>query len=93
MIGQAIRRMQEDTQQAFIAEMLPMVFGNDRYRIYYLGRTCPAWQDVRCPDEGEFVVEVIDVWNMTRSPAGTVTDKGRIPLPAKEGQAVLLYRK
>ena len=73
--------------------MLPMVFGNDRYRIYYLGRTCPAWQDVRCPDEGEFVVEVIDVWNMTRSPAGTVTDKGRIPLPAKEGQAVLLYRK
>ena len=65
----------------------------EQYRVYYLGRTCPAWQDVQCPDEGEFTAQVIDVWNMTRTPAGTVTRQGKIPLPAKEEQAVLLYRK
>ena len=72
--------------------MLPMVFGNEQYRIYYLGRTCPAWLDVECPSEGTFTAEVIDVWDMIRTPAGMVSSTGRIALPAREGQAVLVQK-
>ncbi len=92
MVGAAIRRMPENSQRAFIAEMLPMVFGNEQYRIYYLGRTCPAWLDVECPSEGTFTAEVIDVWDMIRTPAGMVSSTGRIALPAREGQAVLVQK-
>ena len=91
--GFAIGQMPEATQEAFIAELIPMVFGNQDYRIYYLGRACPAWIDIQCPGEGTFNAEVIDIWEMTRTAAGIITKNGRIPLPGKEGQAVLLYKE
>lgn len=90
--GAAMMRMPEASCTAFIAELIPMVCGNEHYQLTYLGRTCPAWLDVYCPAEGIFRAEVIDIWDMTRTPAGTVTGSGRIKLPAKEGQAVLLTK-
>ena len=90
--GAAMMRMPEASRTAFMAELIPMVCGNEHYQLTYLGRTCPAWLDVYCPAEGTFRAEVIDIWDMTRTPAGTVTGSGRIKLPAKEGQAVLLTK-
>lgn len=92
VFGEAMMKMPEAARNAYVAELIPMVFGNDKYRIYYLGRTCPAWLDVQCPAEGEYAAEVIDVWDMTRTSAGTIAGAGRISLPAREGQAVLLYQ-
>lgn len=90
--GAAMMRMPEDTRTAFIAELIPMICANPDYMLYYLGRTCPAWLDVHCPGEGAFRAEVIDIWDMTRTPAGEITGGGRIKLPAKEGQAILLTK-
>ena len=88
--GEAMMRMPEAARTAYIAELIPMVFGNQDYRIYYLGRSCPAWLDVQCPRKGTYKVEIIDVWEMTRTPVGEVTETGRVTLPGKEGIAVLL---
>ena len=85
-------RMPEDSRTAFIAELIPMICANPDYMLYYLGRTCPAWLDVHCPGEGAFRAEVIDIWDMTRTPAGEITGGSRLKLPAKEGQAVLLTK-
>lgn len=90
--GAAMMRMPEASRTAFVAELIPMIFGNNAYRIYYLGRTCPAWLDVQCPGDGCYHAEAIDVWNMTRTPAGQIVGSGRIKLPAREGQAVLLWK-
>lgn len=90
--GAAMMRMPEAAQTAFVAELVPMICGNEAYRIYYLGRTCPAWLDVQCPAKGTYTVEVIDVWAMTRTPAGQISEAGRISLPGTEGMAVLLTK-
>lgn len=92
VFGTAMMRMPEASRIAFTAELIPMICGNEAYRLYYLGRTCPAWLDVQCPGEGEYAAEIIDIWEMTRSKAGIVSGTVRIALPATEGQAVLLMK-
>ena len=90
--GAAMMRMPEDARTAHIAELVPMACGTGSWRLYYLGRSCPAWLDVQCPGPGRFAAQVIDIWAMTRTPAGEIDGAGRVALPGpgKEGQAVLL---
>lgn len=90
--GAAMMRMPKGIRTAYIAELVPMVCGHESWRLYYLGRSCPAWLDVQCPGPGRFAVQVIDIWAMTRTPAGKIDGEGRVTLPGREGQAVLLYQ-
>lgn len=90
--GAAMMRMPKGIRTAYIAELVPMVCGHESWRLYYLGRSCPAWLDVQCPGPGRFAVQVIDIWAMTRTPAGKIDGAGRVTLPGREGQAVLLYQ-
>ena len=61
--------------------------------IWYYGRTCSTINYITLPDGGSYDIEVIDIWEMTRTPVmqgvqGTVT----VNLPGKEGIAVLAVR-
>lgn len=61
--------------------------------IWYYGRTCPAFAYITLPGEGSYNIEVIDVWEMTRTPAAKgVRGTVRVSLPGKEGIAVLAVR-
>lgn len=74
-------------------DILPMSCGNDECKLQYMGRACPAWVDVTAPGDGEFKVEVIDVWEMTRTIVfESINGHVRLPLPAKEGLAILLVK-
>jgi hypothetical protein len=58
----------------------------------YLGRSCQAVLDWELP-AGEFRIDVIDVWRMTRRTVlPTAAGAVRVPLPAIEGTAVLAVR-
>lgn len=39
----------------------------DEYILYYYGTDCCARVDVKLPEKGEYKIEVIDAWNMTRT--------------------------
>ena len=63
---------------------------NEGHRLYYLSRECPCFFDLTLPEADAYKVEVIDIWEMTRTTAlESASGKVRIPLPAKEGMAVL----
>ena len=91
-LGAAMERMPEGLKTLFMAELIPMVCGTGGYSLFYAGRVCQSHMDVWCPGAGAFRAEVIDIWDMTRTPAGEITGGGRIKLPAKEGQAILLTK-
>lgn len=66
--------------------------GDDAY-LLYLGRQCCAKWPLSLPEGIDYDIEVIDAWEMTRravlhSVSGTVT----VPLPSKEGIAILAQR-
>ena len=63
----------------------------DKYFIRYFGDECCRFYDILLPeDAGEYTVEVIDVWEMTRNiVAERAKGKTRISLSAKVGIAVL----
>ena len=61
--------------------------------IWYLGRTCPAVNYITLPDGGSYNIEVIDIWEMTRTPAAQgVQGTVKVSLPGKEGVAILAVR-
>lgn len=61
--------------------------------IWYYGRTCPAFVNITMPGEGSYNIEVIDIWEMTRTPAANgVQGTIKVSLPGKEGIAVLAVR-
>ncbi len=67
---------------------------NEDYRLRYLARTCSAFVHEVLPMNGKYKVEVLDVWEMTRKKVlDDVNGKVKIPLPAKEGIAILISRK
>jgi len=80
-------------REEWLLDILPMSCGNDECKLQYMGRACPAWVDVTAPGDGEFKVEVIDVWEMTRTIVfESINGHVRLPLPAKEGLAILLVK-
>ncbi len=57
--------------------------------LYYCGRHCLKWLDIKLP-EGNYNIEVIDVWEMTRKQVlENVYGDVKVPLLSKEGMAVL----
>lgn len=67
--------------------------GEEAY-LYYYGRHCTSWADLDLPKDGTFRLEVLDVWEMTRTVAmNGVNGHVRISLPGKEGIAVLAVRE
>ena len=66
---------------------------NEGHRILYLGRQCARYFELALPEKGEYRVEVIDIWEMTRRTAlEAAHGKVRVELPAKEGIALLVTR-
>lgn len=62
--------------------------------IKYYARHCAGVGTLELPEDGEFDVEVIDVWEMTRKKAlHGVHGKIKVELPGKEGIAVLAVRR
>lgn len=66
--------------------------GEEAYLRYY-GRMCPAKGEFELPKDKKYDIEVIDIWNMTRTVIQTnVSGKVKFELPGKEGIAVLARR-
>jgi hypothetical protein len=89
----ALFRLPEAERKRLILELTPPQAGGPDYRLEYLGRSCPAFRDLELPEAGHYRVEIIDVWEMSRRVfAEKASGRIRIPLPAKEGIALLLAR-
>lgn len=62
--------------------------------LQYWGRHCIIKGELNLPEDGEYDIEVIDVWEMTRTKVLTgVNGKVTVKLPGKEGIAVLAKRQ
>ncbi|HHV10885.1 MAG TPA: DUF4038 domain-containing protein [Clostridiales bacterium] len=63
--------------------------GNHAF-IYYYARQCTSSVNIMLPEGKFYKIELLDVWNMTRTEVfSNVTGKVGIPLPGKEGMALL----
>lgn len=66
----------------------------DEVIIKYFERQCTKIGKLDLPEEGRYDVEVIDVWEMTRRPAlEGVCGHVEVPLPGKEGMAVMARKR
>ncbi|MDR1247835.1 MAG: DUF4038 domain-containing protein [Treponema sp.] len=66
---------------------------NEDYQLFYYGRHCPLFADIRLPEDGSYQVDIIDTWEMTRKTFKAETHGAvRLTLPGKEGIAVLVKR-
>ena len=91
--GKALSRMAVDERNLQIANMSPSIIVNANYRLHYLGIECNAYKNLKLPAKGEYDVEIIDTWDMTRTLAlSKVCGENRIELPGKEGIAILIKR-
>ena len=65
--------------------------GTEDYRIAYFGFGRPRYRDITTSQESQWLIDVIDTWNMTivRQP-GVFTGTFRIKLPGREFMAVRL---
>ena len=67
--------------------------GDDLFLQYYQ-RHCAAEGHLLLPERFQYSIEIIDVWEMTITPLkGVFSGKSIIPLPGKEGIAVLAKKK
>lgn len=89
----AILALSDEERYQCLLNSMPQVGRNQDHRLQYMGRHCPAFADMQLPEDGLYRIEVIDVWEMTRNTVMTqVSGKVKIPLPGKEGIAVLVTR-
>ena len=76
-------------QQKEMIFNIPMDISSDHFILRYFGRSCPAYTDLTLPDQGSYQVEIIDIWEMTRT---VVKEQAcgniRVFLPGKEGIAI-----
>ena len=93
-IAASIRRMEVDDRTAHIAGEHEWAAhaGEDAY-LWFNDRQCFGEQTLPLPEDKRYRVELIDVWNMTR----TVLEENargatKLRLPGKEGLAVLATR-
>jgi len=71
----------------------PMILFADDYRLQYFGRSCPTFVKTNLPQDGQYRIEVIDIWAMTRSMIiEGISGQVKISLPAREGIAMLISR-
>ena len=86
-------KMQEDEFE-YMKEFFtqPILHCGDKVWLTYLGDACTIYTVMELPETKEFTVEVIDVWEMTRTIVNTKA-KGRteIILPGKPGIAAVSY--
>jgi hypothetical protein len=62
---------------------------NGNYRLFYFGEHQPAKWSTALPKGIEYLVEIIDTWNMTITPLeGTFKDVTEITLPGKPYMAL-----
>ena len=91
---EVLSRMPDGVKQGVALGLnTPTQLESDRFILKYLGHARPCMLHVRLPEEGRWDIEVIDIWEMTRTPAlKGVSGKVKVTLPSKEGIAVLALR-
>lgn len=62
------------------------------YCIYYFGIMQPSFRDFHLDDDNEYIVEVIDTWEMTISEIGRFKGKFRVPLGSRQYMAVRIRK-
>lgn len=83
----------EQVMQTFLRRWTQPIGVHPDYKLYYLGRTASCRMKLNLPENGDYKVEVIDMWEMTRSLAVSgVHGEILVGLPGKEGIAVLITR-
>jgi len=91
VFAKAIMAMPEHERNDLLLNFSPIVGQNDNYKLQYLARTSPSYMNVKLPENGKYSIEVIDVWEMTKSTVcENASGKARIDLPGKEGIAILI---
>lgn len=82
-------------------KMLPFMLRNrpclghvgEKVYLRYMEKECAARTEIILPDSGEYMVEIIDTWEMTRTVVEkNVNGKVTVLLPGKEGMAILAYK-
>ena len=64
-----------------------------RYYLAYFGVRQPAFRDITLPEEGRFIIDLIDTWEMTiQRLDGTYSGRFRLPLPGKPFMALRVVR-
>lgn len=88
---QAMKDLTKEQRDLTTLDMLPMIIGNNSCRLYYYGRGCPCRADVSILPDGDCKIEIIDVWEMTRTTFDKcATADCTVKLPSKEGIAILI---
>lgn len=93
-VGRCLAQLPQEKLEALAAGMrvVSSQCGQEAYLTYY-GRQCMGNAIVNLPQDMDYKVEVIDVWDMTREEvAYGVRGEVRVVLPGKEGMAVLATR-
>jgi len=85
-----MRKLPEFERRCFTMQFTPNIVYNKNFRLQYFGRQCPGRTDIKLPKDGNYKVEIIDIWEMTRTIAvAEASGNIHIKLPGKEGIAVL----
>ena len=72
----------------------PIVHYKDKVFLTYLGDACTIYTTINLPEDAVYTVEIIDVWEMTRTVVKTnASGKTEIDLPGKVGIAVLATKE
>ncbi len=67
-----------------------VVHYEDQAYLTYFGRMCTSIGNIRLPEDKKYTIEVIDVWEMTRTVAARhVSGNAEFALPGKEGMAAI----
>lgn len=87
-----MKQYPREIQESFVGHT-PLQISSESFRLLYLGHARPSRMQINLPDSGNWRVEIIDIWEMTRSLlAEGVKGSFTAGLPAKEGIAVLMRR-
>lgn len=94
MMASGVQKMEPILRQAFFEKGRSFGghCGEEAY-LYYYGRTCPFEGEIKLPGDKQYHVDVIDIWEMSRETVlSNVSGSVKVPLPSKEGIAVLAVR-
>jgi hypothetical protein len=93
MFANLLGRMPESERNQFVLILTPAMVRGPDYQLLYLGRECPVIYNLQLPEDTRCRVEVLDVWEMTRTICvESASGKTRVRLPGKEGIALLITR-
>jgi len=90
---QLMKKLSQEERVNAMLNIIPSVAYNENHVLQYFGKGCALFKALNLPTNGSYRVEVIDVWEMTRSVVlEEASGSHRIELPAKEGIALLVTR-